>query len=40
MVVAPHSGDVVKVQQITRMPTATRRVCDGRAGASPPVGGW
>ncbi|CAN5858565.1 hypothetical protein BH23ACT10_BH23ACT10_36800 [soil metagenome] len=26
MVVAPHRGDVVKVQQITRTPTAIRRV--------------
>jgi cell wall-associated NlpC family hydrolase len=26
MVVAPHRGDVVKVQRITRTPTAIRRV--------------
>src|SRR4051812_16360455 len=37
MVVAPHTGDVVKIQDITRTPTAIRRIVGGDvAGANRP----
>jgi len=36
MVVAPHRGAVVRIQEITTTPTAIRRVAsDGAAGAAP-----
>jgi hypothetical protein len=35
MVVAPHTGDVVKIEDITGTPTAIRRVMNVAAGATP-----